>query len=170
MREQEIIGMNIQAIRAEKGLKQRAVAEAAHISTPQLSAYENGRKMPSLTTLANIAQALGVNIDTLYYGDEDRAFINRASSRGRAIVNSIFKLWEEGAIGGVKEIEVDSYAKRTAIGAFFTRYDGSLLRLSNLVADFLERKETFADPEAYLEQLLASAAKEIDNQIQAKGY
>ena len=69
------IGQNIREVRKEKGLSQNELHQKTGISITALSGYENGN-MPGLTTLAIIARGLGVSLDRLYYGDENRAFID----------------------------------------------------------------------------------------------
>lgn len=70
------IGTNIKKVRKEKGLTQRKVAENAGISISQLSSYENGKQMPGLPTLANLATALDTSLDQLYFGAPSEAFLN----------------------------------------------------------------------------------------------
>lgn len=46
------------------------LASAAHISASALSQYVRGRATPSLAVLVNLAQALGVSLDFLVYGQD----------------------------------------------------------------------------------------------------
>lgn len=50
--------MDIRAERLAVGLSQSQLARAARVSQPNLSAYENGRRSPSLEVLDRIARAL----------------------------------------------------------------------------------------------------------------
>ena len=50
--------MDIKARRLAAGLTQAALARAAGVSQPNLSAYENGRRAPSPQVVARIRQAL----------------------------------------------------------------------------------------------------------------
>jgi transcriptional regulator with XRE-family HTH domain len=60
-----IIGEKIKIRRLEKNLKQRELAELANISPEAISAYENGRAIPSVDVAGRIASALGTSVDDL---------------------------------------------------------------------------------------------------------
>lgn len=55
----------LKSIRISKNLTQKQLAEAAGITAATLSAYENGIKVPVLTTAAEIARKCGVTLDWL---------------------------------------------------------------------------------------------------------
>ena len=57
---------NIRRIREERGLTQKALAEAAGVSAPFLYDLENGNRNAKPETWARIAAALGCTIDDLY--------------------------------------------------------------------------------------------------------
>lgn len=60
------LGERIRAAREERGLTQRAAAEAAGIATDMISRLENGRyTSPGLRTLLRIAEGLGTNVAAL---------------------------------------------------------------------------------------------------------
>lgn len=52
--------------RQERGLTQRALAEAAGLSPAMLNEIEKGKKTPSLPTAKALADALGLGLDDLY--------------------------------------------------------------------------------------------------------
>ena len=56
-----LVGRNFARIRREKGLTQETIAELSGFSQQYLSGLEQGRRNPSVVTLYNIAQALGVS-------------------------------------------------------------------------------------------------------------
>ena len=58
------IGSRIRTIRKEQGLTIRALAEQCQISPNTLSLIENDRTSPSIRTLGQLAQGLGMNIST----------------------------------------------------------------------------------------------------------
>lgn len=60
------LGQRIKALRAERGLQQRQLAEKAGLTPSMLSQIESGRLTPSLPTLGKLAAALGVPIATLF--------------------------------------------------------------------------------------------------------
>ena len=53
-------------IRRERGMTQKALAEAAGVSQPFIHDLENGNRNAKPETLACIAAALGCTIDELY--------------------------------------------------------------------------------------------------------
>lgn len=56
-----LVGANFARIRAEKGLTQERVAELSGFSQQYLSGLERGVRNPSVITLYELAQALGVS-------------------------------------------------------------------------------------------------------------
>jgi transcriptional regulator with XRE-family HTH domain len=50
----------LKPLREEKGLTQRALADAVGLSEHAIYLFESGRTAPSLDTLKRLAQALGV--------------------------------------------------------------------------------------------------------------
>jgi transcriptional regulator with XRE-family HTH domain len=62
------LGQRIKALRAERALQQRQLAEKAELTPSMVSQIESGRLTPSLHTLGKIAAALGVPIASLFDG------------------------------------------------------------------------------------------------------
>ena len=62
------LGERIKALRLERDLQQRQLAEKAELTPSMVSQIESGRLTPSLNTLGKIAAALGVPIATLFDG------------------------------------------------------------------------------------------------------
>lgn len=61
-----LVGRNFARIRREKGLTQEQVEELSGFSQQYLSGLESGRRNPTIVSLLEIAQALGVDhIDLL---------------------------------------------------------------------------------------------------------
>jgi transcriptional regulator with XRE-family HTH domain len=60
------LGERIKALRAERGLQQRQLAEKAGLTPSMVSQIESGRLTPSLPTLGKLAAALGVPIASLF--------------------------------------------------------------------------------------------------------
>lgn len=160
------IGMNIRDMRNEKKMTQRQLADIAHISTTQLSAYENGKQLPGLVTIAEIASALGASIDELCYGDSSESFIRSSSSEGMAIVNSLAKLYLSGLISDLERINNDPYDS-TYHNAYLklSICETQIERLLDLLYDYTRKYDTFDDPEAYYSQFMKSVAKEIDSEL-----
>ena len=179
MNYEEHIGENIKSVRLSQGLSQQAVADLCGFSNTILSQYENGKKTPNLVTTAKIAKALKVSIDRLYYGDENNAFINAESDEGRKIVNSIYLLWSKGVISYFENYSYGYNPMMTMaaefadeneihkVGIFLNvrEHHAPIRRLINTLNEFRERKDTYPDPDAYLEMLFASVAAEINKEI-----
>src|ERR671924_1929104 len=62
------LGARIKALRLERDLQQRQLAEKDELTPSMVSQIESGRLTPSLHTLGRIAAALGVPIATLFDG------------------------------------------------------------------------------------------------------
>ncbi len=167
------IGKNIKEVRLERALSQEALAKLCEFSNTTLSAYENGRKIPNLVTIAKIAKNLDVSIERLYYGDEDNAFISSEPDEGKRIVNSIYYLWSVGVITyyenlvpGIAQFMFDQSSELKGMYIYINQFSSQIKRLIVALSEFKSRKETFSNPEQYLEMLLSSVATEINNEIQ----
>jgi transcriptional regulator with XRE-family HTH domain len=60
VQEAELFGRRLRELRNERGLTQEALAESADLSGNYISDLELGLKVPSLTILVRLSQALGV--------------------------------------------------------------------------------------------------------------
>jgi len=72
MQEQELrkkVGKNIKFYRFRKQLSQADLAEKAQISITSLSDIERGNNFPQAKTLCNLAQALDVEVWSLFRGE-----------------------------------------------------------------------------------------------------
>lgn len=169
-----MIGKNIKEVRNQRQLSQETLATACGFSNTTLSAYENGRKIPNLVTIAKIAKQLNVSIERLYYGDENNAFIISAPDEGKKIVNSIYFLWKAGVISYYEnfmsgEMSMYSFGYEEDIKGVFIniqKFPGQIKRLILSLNEFEQKKETYPDQDKYLEFLLSSVATEINNEIE----
>ncbi|MCP4385548.1 MAG: helix-turn-helix transcriptional regulator [Hyphomicrobiales bacterium] len=57
----KLVGRNFARLRREKGLTQEQVEERSGFSQQYLSSLERGRRNPTVITLFELAQALGVS-------------------------------------------------------------------------------------------------------------
>jgi transcriptional regulator with XRE-family HTH domain len=57
----KIVGRNVRRLRQKKDLSQEKFAELSGFSQQYLSGLENGRRNPTVGTVYELAQALGVN-------------------------------------------------------------------------------------------------------------
>lgn len=62
----KLLGKRIKEIRKHQNLTQEQLAEIISIETASLSAIESGRHFPSLPTIEKIAQALNIELKTLF--------------------------------------------------------------------------------------------------------
>ena len=141
-------------------------------SNTTLSMYENSKKTPSLSTIAKIALCLGVSIERLYYGDENNAFLNSEPDQGKKIVNAIFFLWEAGVIEyfenlmpgrmGMPMFDLGYGREPSGFLLHILKHEVSIRRLMHSLNEYRNSRDTYPDPEKYLELLLASVAAEIN--------
>jgi transcriptional regulator with XRE-family HTH domain len=57
----QLVGRNVKRIRSEKGLSQEAFSEKSGFSQQYISGLENGKRNPTIITLRELADALGVS-------------------------------------------------------------------------------------------------------------
>jgi transcriptional regulator with XRE-family HTH domain len=60
-----LVGRNVRRLRKEKGLTQEQFAETSGLSQQYISGLERGHRNPTLLSLHEIAQALGVEAQAL---------------------------------------------------------------------------------------------------------
>ena len=63
------VGNLIFAIRKEKGLTQKQLADAMNISDKTVSKWERGLGCPDVSLLTELSDTLGVNIEKILTGD-----------------------------------------------------------------------------------------------------
>ncbi len=66
-----LVGRNVRRIRLETGLSQESFAEMSGFTQQYISGLENGRRNPTIVTVYEIAQALGVEHDVLLAPDDE---------------------------------------------------------------------------------------------------
>jgi transcriptional regulator with XRE-family HTH domain len=64
------LGERVRKRRQELGLTQKELAQALRVTPQHISVVEQDKRVPSLSSLANLAQELGVTIDYLVTGRE----------------------------------------------------------------------------------------------------
>src|SRR5262245_17916555 len=65
LRRVNALGARIKALREQRGLLQKQVAEKAGLTASKVSQIESGRMTPSLRTLGRLAEAFGISIPEL---------------------------------------------------------------------------------------------------------
>ena len=161
MNERFTIGRNIRLARNEIGITQRELAEKARMSQTQLSDYENDKKEPGLYSLARIARALNKSIDELFFGNGSVSFITSAPDEGTVIVNCFVELWEQDAINVCLSSNKSTENLNKII---LNRSPHAIKRLMENLHEFERNKETYTNPDEYLEFVKQSIASEINNE------
>ncbi len=69
-----LIGLRVKEIRREQKLSQGELADRAGINRTYLSMIENGRTSPTVKVIQGLADGLGVKINLLISGAEERHF------------------------------------------------------------------------------------------------
>lgn len=163
------LGSNIREVRQKRRFSQEKLAELCGISNTTLSAYENSKKIPNLTTVAKISRSLGVSIERLYYG-EKAVQVNDEPDEGKRIVNAVYTLWSLGVISYYESYTAGvmiHYDQSETIGTMLVlnKFKDQIRRLIGLLDEFKIRRNTYPDPQKYLEMVLASVATEINEEI-----
>ena len=161
-----LIGARIKAARKKKNITQRKLSNDTEISDTVISLYENAKQVPSLTSLAKIANALDVTIDELYFGNGNERFISESFDEPELIVNGYYELW--------KHASIDTYQKYTSTEL---PYPGILLAINYPVEiedfirqlnEFKNNEKTYDNPDVYLNQIKKSIANRIRNNQKKK--
>lgn len=63
------MGYKIREVREAKNISQEELSQKSGVSRSIISALENGKTNTTSKTLANIAKALGVSVDQIFYTD-----------------------------------------------------------------------------------------------------
>ena len=163
-RYEKLIGKNIKEVRNSKKWSLAKLSEECGISSSTLSQYENSLKVPNLITSGKIA-------NRLFYGDENISFINSAPNEGRQIVNCVYKLWEMGVADYYENI-FSGYSSNGSVDGprdiylHINKYPFQIKRLVNSLKEFRSKKNTFEEPDKYLEMILSSIANEINEEME----
>lgn len=158
------LGKRIRSAREKLNMSQHELYRKTNISTTQISAYENGKKNIGLHSLAKIAEALHLSLDELYFGQPSSKPINRASNEGELVVNCVNALFEKEVVKMMPhEEQNDPYGEvRLVYDIGFSKYSWILEDLIEKLDDYENKKHNYPDPEGFKKQLLASAAKQIN--------
>lgn len=77
------IGKRISALRREKGLKQEDIAQALDVSSQAVSKWENDQSCPDISLLPKLAKLLGVSVDILLSGEEEKPAVELVPEQKR---------------------------------------------------------------------------------------
>lgn len=160
------LGKRLKKAREEANLTQFQLYEKTGISTTQISGYENGNKSIGLSSLHRIALATNKTMDELYCGSESSRPITSSRNDGELIVNCVVALYDAEVIQANPKNRKNEFAPRgeekyfrIGFSKFIDILDDMVLKLQ----DFEKNKDNYPDPQAFREQILASATKQINN-------
>ena len=83
------LGEVIREKRRAAGLTQEALAQKVGCATITIRQYESGKREPSISTLSNIANALGVEVFDLIPNEPEKALFSELSSEEREYITKI---------------------------------------------------------------------------------
>lgn len=113
---------NIRALRKERGLTQKELAEKLAISDKTVSRWESGVQLPEASLLPQLAEVFGVSIDALY-GIETPITDKRETGKDNRKIILDFKIW---MIAGTLF---------SLLGSLLYRYFGSTAFLTPRIVD-----------------------------------
>ena len=76
----QTVGENLLHFRLERGYTQEQLSELVGISTSFYANLERGKKGMSILVLRNLADVLGVSVDSLLYPAQETAHLNNIAS------------------------------------------------------------------------------------------
>lgn len=93
------IGDHIRKLREGKGWTQQMLGNKLGKKTSTISAYETNAKLPSVDCLIEMADLLGVSLDTLVYGEnEDLLSVHTLTQEQKKIVTAIVQAFEDTSL------------------------------------------------------------------------
>lgn len=143
--EQNLFGNRIKALRAEKGITQEKLLKelnnALKMERPYsgltLSAWENGRKMPTATTLITLSQIFECTVDYLLGLTDERDFTSSSQASGASSNNS----YDYPTDIAITLRELNSYDKKPV----FVKFNNSKLLDAWGIIDAKNQRIVFAD-------------------------
>lgn len=96
---QNYIGDHIRKLREGKGWTQQMLGNKLGKKTSTISAYETNAKLPSVDCLIEMADLLGVSLDTLVYGENaDLLSVHTLTQEQKKIVTAIVQAFEDTSL------------------------------------------------------------------------
>lgn len=93
------IGDHIRKLRKGKGWTQQMLGNKLGKKTSTISAYETNAKLPSVDCLIEMADLLGVSLDTLVYGENaDLLSVHTLTQEQKKIVTAIVQAFEDTSL------------------------------------------------------------------------
>lgn len=79
----QLVGRNVRKLRLDRDMSQEAVAELMGVDRAYVSALELGHRNPTIITLWQVAEALGVELSALV--QQDRTETSRPGKRAKRV-------------------------------------------------------------------------------------
>lgn len=93
------IGDHIRKLREGKGWTQQMLGNKLGKKASTISAYETNAKLPSVDCLIEMADLLGVSLDTLVYGENaDLLSVHTLTQEQKKIVTAIVQAFEDTSL------------------------------------------------------------------------
>lgn len=86
------ISKNIKKLRAEHNLTQDALAEKIHVTRQAISSWENDKTKPDIEALESLAQAFGVDIEEIIYGEKKEVIISQEKTNEKNRIKVILAI------------------------------------------------------------------------------
>ena len=86
------ISKNIKKLRAERNLTQDALAEKIHVTRQAISNWENDKTKPDIEALESLAQAFGVDIEEIIYGEKKEVVISQEKTTQKNCIKVILAI------------------------------------------------------------------------------
>lgn len=161
--------MNLDAVkigeRIEEAIKAKGMRKSdfeknddCFIAKSMMSEYTNGHRLPSLTTLANIAKKLDVSLDWLCFGNGIEENIAKSDSNEEASVKCFVALQDIGYINTSSKMRLSSLQREHLI---LKDEKEILLHLFKQLEDLKCNEKTYDDPEGVRKQHIDSAIKKL---------
>ena len=112
------LGKRIAALRREKGLKQEDIAQALDVSSQAVSKWENDQSCPDISLLPKLAKLLGVSVDVLLSGEEEKPKVELVPEQKRKeLKDMMLRIMIDSANGDTVRVNVPMALIQIAIDA-----------------------------------------------------
>ncbi len=88
------LGKNLRALRNERNLSQRKLAQRVGVRGSTIALYESGERYPSIPMLIRLAKELGVTVDYLLGVDDHRDYYLDVSGLTQRQIDSLVNIIE----------------------------------------------------------------------------
>jgi len=157
------LGKRIKKARENKNLSQQKVYELTGISPPQLSALENGHRTIGLQSLSKISEAIGVTMDSLYFGKEECYPITKAKNDSELIINCLYELTRREIIGFIKYDDDEYNCSSYYIG--IKKYEDILGEFIANIHKFNSNYDYIDNHDSYKDSIVKLAINKLNKEI-----